>query len=345
MPIFQKYNTSPRQKTLDELAGELDEDFRRECNARAEREPVVVVTHSMGSLLARVWMLRHYAAKGERPPVERVIECSAPRNGVHLAALARLQIRLGLVPGVTLARQMCAPNPFLWDLAWEELTQASLLPPVIGLTGIETSRSLQSWFVGGAESDGVVPAIYAQPNAVFLRPKQEARRLPERPFLIFRGYRHNGPRGLLCHLRSATEAPGQNPVADVLRAAVSQNMLDSQKSEHPSRSLLVVRGPRGAPSPPPVLELATSPAARRLRPAAVHPEGLALFDCPAQSFAAGKAVRFSLHWGGQTWTSEDLGSMGLAQEEVVYVDLQSGEASIETRSRQSFRRCVYSCSC
>ncbi|MCW8131652.1 MAG: alpha/beta fold hydrolase, partial [Planctomycetota bacterium] len=163
LPVFRRYNSRPRAKRLEDLADELEETLAREKILQNLDAPMVIIGHSMGGLLARVWMLRHYASKGVMAPVERFFACASPHHGVYLEAFGRVCVRLGLVPGTALARQMCAPNPFLWDLAWSELRHAELLPETVGLAGLAGYSAIH-WICGGLESDGVVPAVFSNPN-------------------------------------------------------------------------------------------------------------------------------------------------------------------------------------
>jgi len=132
LPLFHRFDSLPRSLTVEDLAERLEEHLVRERRGR----PTVLIAHSMGGLVALTWMLRYYAEKGRRSPVERLVTFGTPRHGVWLQPVARAFVDRGLVPGTALARQMRAPNPFLWDLAWSELEHASLLPPVIGGAGL-----------------------------------------------------------------------------------------------------------------------------------------------------------------------------------------------------------------
>lgn len=221
LPLFHKFDSFSRGVTIEELAGRLEAALDRE----RRDQPTVLIAHSMGGLVAMVWMLRYHAEKGHRPPIERLVTFGTPRHGVCLRPFARAFVKWGFVPGTALARQMQAPNPFLWDLAWSELKHAALLPPMVIGAGLLHRANPVSALVGGRESDGVVPAVCTQPNAVFVTAAGRTQILPLRPFHIFQGRAHTGPRGLYAGLK----APEDDPRTALLLAAVegrSGTMID-----------------------------------------------------------------------------------------------------------------------
>jgi pimeloyl-ACP methyl ester carboxylesterase len=324
LPILRSYRTTgPR--TLEELADQFEEEF---SHPRPD-VPVTLVAHSMGGLLARVWMLRHYTAHGKRPPVERIIECAVPRHGTFPQTAGRLAIRCGLVPGAALARQMLCPNPFLWDLAWGELEHLAMHPPVIALAGIEETPSFISRLAGGEESDTVVPAAFCQPNAVFLRPGQSPDSLPPRPFRVFRGFRHNGPRGLLAHLhydRTGKVAEMGDEVRAALRLAVrgddaSVNLHGADGRTCLTRAFLVVRYAAGQAVTAEELSESGKAVGAPVRPTAQHAEGLALFALRALQPGGRALERFRIRCGAKEWDSAaTLGA--LRGGDVAYLDLR-----------------------
>lgn len=203
LPLFHQFDSWPRGVTMEELAERLETWLERERRDR----PTVLIAHSMGGLVALTWMLRHHAEKGRRPPVERLVAFGTPLHGVRLRPFARAFIKWGLVPGTALARQMQAPNLFLWDLARSELRHAEYLPPIICGAGLLRRSTPVTALVGGRESDGVVPAVCAQPNASFVTATGHVQRLPPRAFHVFSGRAHNGPRGLYAGLQPADRDP------------------------------------------------------------------------------------------------------------------------------------------
>jgi pimeloyl-ACP methyl ester carboxylesterase len=327
LPIFRQYPTSARRQTLEQLAHEFEAEFSR---PRPDG-PVVVVAHSMGGLLIRAWMLRYYAARGKRPPVERVIECCVPRHGIHLEMPGRLAVRWGCVPGSGLARQMLCPNPLLWDLAWSELEHAALLPPVVAFTGLAGSASMASMLAGGRESDGVVPAALSQPNARYVRAGQPVADLPRRAFRLFAGYRHSGRRGLLAHMRfdrTGHLAETSDETCAALRLAVrgdEEPLRDHGLSSREclARAFLIVRHEAGRAVE--ALELSESGKAegKPARPAARHPDGLALFALHALRPGAPAVERLRVRCDGREWDSPSAGLTALRGGEVCYLDLRT----------------------
>ncbi len=271
LPLFHTFDSFSRGVTIEELADRLEAVLKRERRDR----PTVLIAHSMGGLVAIVWMLRYHAEKGHRPPVERLVTFGTPRHGVCLRPFARAFIRWGLVPGTALARQMQAPNPFLWDLAWSELQHASLLPPMVTGAGLLRRANPISMLIGGRESDGVVPTICAQPHSLFVTADGRRQTLPPRSFHVFEGRAHSGPRGLYAGLK----APDRDARTALLLAAVEERSKRASDNtddpaNHLTRAMLVVRHP-----PRTRLELTVEPVSseeRRL-PDAQHEAGLSLF--------------------------------------------------------------------
>jgi len=277
LPVFQQYGSWPRGVTLDDLAAELDRALR---GALAQLDaPPVIIGHSMGGLVARTWMLRHHAALGRPAPVARLIECASPRHGVFLARFGRGTISLGLVPGTTLARQMLAPNPFLWDLAWGEHEHAARLPPVISIAALLQRTTLLSVLAGGRESDGVVPLVCTNPNARFVRGagvRTAEGETPARAFRLFQHFAHSGREGIL-PLRKAERYA---PLERAFLAAVEGHALDTHgeaASAHARQTLLILRQPAGQPAPVLEVEGLDADPPRRLNAAATHAAGLTLF--------------------------------------------------------------------
>lgn len=297
LPVFRSYESHPRSKRLEDLADELEATLQEQKIPQQLDAPMVIIAHSMGGLLARTWMLRHYLSKGRRPPVERLFACASPHHGVHLAPVGRAAVWLGAVPGTALARQMTAPNPFLWDLAWNELKHADLLPETVGLAAYADTTAMH-WICGGTESDGVVPAVFSNPNPVYLKSGAGTQRLPERCFVTYRGYLHHGPRGLIHHLR-AENGKSASPVGALLRAGVCESPLAIRAREGPAaleplrRSIAILRYPPNSKARPgPRLEIQDGRTTRHLKPLAIHPTGLALFGWNMREPGASLHLRF-----------------------------------------------------
>ncbi|MBI3829734.1 MAG: alpha/beta fold hydrolase [Planctomycetes bacterium] len=323
LPVFRAYNSRPRRKTLEDLADELEDALRAAKVPQNLDAPMVVVCHSMGGLVARTWIWRHYASKKKRPPVERLIECASPRHGVHLMGISRAAIKLGLVPGTALARQMSAPNPFLWDLAHAELIQQEFWPETVSLAGLTGRRTAMSWIAGGRESDGVVPAIFTNPNPVFLKPGVAPRRFDERVFVPFSGYRHHGPKGIIHHLRKKRGATAASPVGAFLRAGVAESPKAILAREGPGaleplrRSIAILRfDPLDAARPH--LELQDGKRTLELKPLAVHPEGLALFGWTMAEPGASLRLKFECNGSSFATVFDDESNCG----EVFYAEMR-----------------------
>ncbi|MCK6472136.1 MAG: alpha/beta fold hydrolase [Planctomycetes bacterium] len=200
LPVFRHYDSWPCGVTLPDLAVELEAAFRGAC--RELDRPVTIVAHSMGGLLARQWMRQFYLEAGRRPPVRRLIECASPRHGVPSREWASFLLRHRLFPGAGLGEQLQGPNPFLWELNHAELEHVTRLPETIAVASVTRRRTPLSWLAGGPESDAVVPAVASNPNAIFCRPGAKPRRLAPRPFAVFNGWKHNGRKGVLMHIRA-----------------------------------------------------------------------------------------------------------------------------------------------
>jgi len=327
LPVFRSYDSRPRGKRLEDLAEEFDTALRREKVLENLDAPLIVIGHSMGALLARTWMWAHYIRRGEQPPVERLIEAGSPRHGVHLQGVARTFIKLGLVSGTALARQLSAPNPFLWDLAWAETEQPELWPETVSLAGLIGRRTVLTWAAGGDESDGVVPAVFSNPNPVFLKLGEPPRRLQERVFVPFMGYEHSGSQGILRHI-SMGAGRAASPVSALIRAGGRESPRAVQVREGPGaveplkRSVAILRfNPKGSRNRP-HLELQDGRTTLRLKPLAEHPGGLALFGWTMG--APGASLRLKFEAGGRaaSWTYGDEVNSGL----VFYADLRASPA-------------------
>lgn len=313
LPSFLPYPTQGRRITLEQLADRLEQTLRAE--AAWNGAPLTVLAHSMGTLVARVWMRRHYLDRGLAPPVRLFIECGAPRHGVFLKRAARAMVRWGLVPGAGLAQAMLAPQPWLWDLAWAERAHETLLPPMVALTSVLRRSNWLAPIIGGRDSDGIVPLACSQPNPWFARPGAPAGRLRERPFRVLPDYAHSSHRGLLQHLRAdgaSRPIPPDDPVWALLRKALLgetwSEVPEHAPEAHAKHALWIVR--HGADD----LRLE---AGRIWAPKGRHPSGLALFAVPV---AAGtEAV---LRGGGKAWSAAELGLTDAWRAgAVAYVDL------------------------
>jgi pimeloyl-ACP methyl ester carboxylesterase len=271
LPLFHQFDSWPRGVTIEELAERLEACLERERRDR----PTVLIAHSMGGLVAMAWMLRHHAENGRRPPVERLVTFGTPRHGVCLQPFARAFIRWGLVPGTALARQMQAPNPFLWDLAWSELRHAARLPPIVAGAGVLHRFNPVSALVGGRESDSVVPTVCAQPNPLFLSADGKVATLPPRAFHVFTGRAHNGPRGLYAGLK----APEHDLRSAILLAAIEDGAATAASDRCTAaaglqQALCVVKH---APGTNVELPVRIAGVADRHPPAVCHADGLSLF--------------------------------------------------------------------
>jgi hypothetical protein len=336
LPVFKKYDTITRRLTLEDLADAFQIEFERH-RKEADR-PLVLIGHSMGGLLARFWMLRHFISKGDRPPVEQLVECASPRHGVPGDALGRLLLRLRLLPGSGLLAQMAAANSFLWRLNEAEVAHVELWPAVAALTSLLKPPPLWARLLaGGRESDGVVPAVLSNPNAVFVSRRSPVRRPPKRAFRVFPGWRHQGRRGLLGHIRAGPSGAPVDPndaVCAALRELVRSGAAvgDMQHGESAKKTLrrvfiMVRQASVAARSAPPSVRLIVDDAEGAGDPPGVRavscPEpGCFVFEPPGSARAVPTRMRFALRRGQQKWTDEMLGlPQGLAPGEVCYVDL------------------------
>jgi pimeloyl-ACP methyl ester carboxylesterase len=322
LPVFRAYDSLPRRKTLEDLADELEDALRAAKVPRNLDAPMVLVCHSMGGLVARTWVWRHYASKKKKPPVERIIECASPRHGIHLKGFGRAAIKLGLVPGTALARQMTAPNPFLWELAHAELGREDLWPETVALAGLTGRATALTWLAGGDESDGVVPAIFSNPNPVFLSPGTSPRHMHERVFVPFSGYRHSGPKGILHHLRKDDGQRAASPVGALLRASVQESPKSIMAREGPSaleplrRSIAILRFDADK-SAHPQLELQDGRQTLALKPLATHADGLALFGWTLPEPGASLRLKFECNGSSFATVFDDEVNSG----EVFYADM------------------------
>ena len=239
LPLFHRFESVPRKVKLEDLAARLEADLDRERRGR----PTVLLAHSMGGLIALTWMIRHHAAHGRRPPIKGLVMFGTPRHGVWLQPFARAFVDQGFVPGAALARQMHAPNPFLWDLAWSELKYAKLLPSVISGAGMLRRASPVAALVGGRESDAVVPTVSSQPHATFIASNGKKQTWPSRLFRIFPGRSHTGPRGLYARLDSQED----NERMALLSAAIEGSTASAHDDAPMLRQgLCIVKHPPGA---------------------------------------------------------------------------------------------------
>lgn len=310
LPVFRHYDSWPCGLRLADLAEQLETAFRSHC--REPDRPVTIVAHSMGGLLARQWMRQFYLDAGRRPPVRRLIECASPRHGVPSQPWAAFLLRHRLFPGAGLGEQLQGPNPFLWELNHAELEHVTRLPETVAIASVTRRRTPVSWLAGGPESDAVVPAVASSPNAVFCRPGAKPRRLAPRPFAVFSGWKHNGRKGVLMHIRSGQPL---DALAMHVCNAVARPLEDLPPPRDAApplrRAYLVVKHPA---EQKPVLELE---AETTVAPRSTHPAGLALFDLMLP-----EPRRFALRCGERSISDESLGlAEGLKGGAVAYVDL------------------------
>ena len=167
LPIFRAYRCA-RGVSIGDLADQLEADWSRHQYevSKYPRKPAVIA-HSMGGLVVRAWILRHYLSQGLDAPVRLILECGVPRHGALLRWPARTSLQWGLIPGADAGRDMLPPNPFLTELAWAEFNHREAMPPVVSLTGSLEGPSLFGLLIGGPNSDGVVPLICSNPNPFF----------------------------------------------------------------------------------------------------------------------------------------------------------------------------------
>lgn len=310
LPVFRHYDSWPCALKLPDLAEQLETAFRGAC--RELDRPVTIVAHSMGGLLARQWMRQFYLEAGRRPPVRRLVECATPRHGVPSQAWATFLLRHRLFPGAGLGEQLQGPNPFLWELNHAELEHVTRLPETVAVASVTRRRTPVSWFSGGPESDAVVPAVASSPNALFCRPGAPPRRLAPRPFAVFDGWKHNGRKGVMAHIRARQP---QDTLTAHLCNAVARPLEDLPPPREAvttlRRAYLIARH---APGESWTLETA---GAAPGTPSAMHPAGLALFDRMLP-----EPKRFALRCGERVVRDAELGlPEGLKGGAVAYVSL------------------------
>lgn len=330
LPVFEKYDTWKRSLTIEQIADRLQTQFERVASDLDR--PMVIIAHSMGGLLARSWILRHYIEKDRSQPIETLIECGSPRHGVPGNGLGRFLIRCRLLPGNELVRQMQASSSFLWELNRAESETAESWPTIAALTSVSDSGSYLSFLIGCAESDGIVPAVASAPNPVFVSPGSPARRTTNRVFRVFPGWRHEGGRGLLGHLRADPDGKPLAPddtVWRTLRELVRTGEIPPDTRRAPdtrvslARSFILIRtSDKKTHAPLPEIHLDGIPAGGAatavLQPKPYLENGQLFYEHSLQG-----PERFSVRRGEEVWTDEALGlPKGLEPGEVCYVDLK-----------------------
>jgi len=283
-------------------------------------------------------MIRHYFQKGKRPPVERLIECASPRNGVPSGSLGDLLVGLRILPGARLVEQMKAAGPFIWDLSWMELEFAADWPSTIAITGLPRKRTLVMRLIGGQESDNIVPAALCNPNPVFGQLSNSARSFSPRAFRIFYDSSHTGPKGLLSHIKTHSDGLAKNPadpagraLKDYIRSSPSNTFENYGEpgADVLCRTFAIVRVspsafPSGVKALNMVVQTSANPEARvTLTPLSRNDEaGFALFEVISPS-SQRETVRFTLKRGNKEWPDEAFGLQGgLAPGQIAYIDLR-----------------------
>ncbi len=339
LPLFKQYDSRTRSLTLEQLADTLEAQYRRKATAPEER--CVIIAHSMGGLLTRTWLLRHYFEQGKKPPVARVVECASPRNGVPANRLGDFLIRWRILPGATLVNQMQSTGPFIWDLAWGELEHAEHWPSTVAITGLPRKRTLLSRIMGGVESDSVVPAALCNPNPIFGSLQKPSAQFSPRLFRIFHEWTHNGPRGLLSHVKAAPDGSPKDANDPVLKAlfkyveAEPKDPLDSEGDDATGilkRTFIVVRvraGSRYESSALGSIRINIPAASNPASPKCLPPVSMSRNPNPAQFLfelpeppALPTPIRFSITCFNKEWPDEAFGlPRGVAPGQIVYLDL------------------------